>query len=629
MRLALVIFKKDVRRFWWEILITWALLALLTWHDVQRYDFVPGPMEALLNVFLPIAWSYLIAIVVQEDGMVGGRQFWMTRPIPTWAIAVAKALFFIASIHLPALIADLLIVGAHGHPTALSSLGPLLLKQVLLAVVITLPSAALAAVTETLMQFAPAAFAIGAAGVLIVSSKLQEPVPWQEPDTGRRVWSAAILLAVASAVLAVQYLRRRTGLARAIGLTAVVCAGIFFASGVSDTDTHEYRAGNCGSGGVPIVVEQRPGALAETELRARPARTSIPVAIRGVPGSDFEARQISLQIKDNSGEAWTLPRRLSRADWSRPDFFAASLSAADPSNGVQFLHFGPEMFRRLANRSVTIKGQAEFVFLDRQNQQVAIREAMTGVPGLGRCRALVVADPMRDEMLKVYCESLGRMIARTPVVLSSAGREWRNFLGDSMTSLGYSWHTWLSPLTRRQTFFHLDEGPGDNWRPPREGEKRVIVRVTRRTGCQVVNYELQDIRIEDLTALCRHTCFVLGMLRRGFVAIVPALDASVPSGQENLKHEKAESASINPSASRPESIRWRLLLSTAKVTGLQQDDNTGSHTSPEFAAALARDGAYHFMTGVSPAPRVYMSYARRGPLRRSRGDPGVPLLVQR
>ena len=81
MKGALVILRKDLRHFWWEIAITLMLLSILSWLDSQRYDFVPGPMEALLSIFLPIAWAYLVAVVIQEDGLVGGRQFWMVRPI--------------------------------------------------------------------------------------------------------------------------------------------------------------------------------------------------------------------------------------------------------------------------------------------------------------------------------------------------------------------------------------------------------------------------------------------------------------------------------------------------------------------------------------------------------------------
>src|SRR4051812_42486304 len=114
MQLVLVIFRKDVRRFWWEILVTLGVLAALTRMDCDRADVVIGPMESLLNMVLPAAWSYLVALAIHEEGLVGDRQFWIAWPYPRPALVLAKALFICLFIHVPSLMADAVILVSHG-----------------------------------------------------------------------------------------------------------------------------------------------------------------------------------------------------------------------------------------------------------------------------------------------------------------------------------------------------------------------------------------------------------------------------------------------------------------------------------------------------------------------------------
>jgi len=82
MRLALHIFRKDTRRFWWEITVTLGLLVALAYMDAHRIGFIPGPMEGWLNMLLPSAWAYLVGLVIHDEALVGDRQFWITRPYP-------------------------------------------------------------------------------------------------------------------------------------------------------------------------------------------------------------------------------------------------------------------------------------------------------------------------------------------------------------------------------------------------------------------------------------------------------------------------------------------------------------------------------------------------------------------
>ena len=100
MRLMLHIFRKDARRFWWEIAVTLGLLASVARMDATRVGFIPGAMEGWLNLILPAVWAYLIALVIHDEALVGNRQFWLTRPYPWPALLAAKALFVLVFIHL-------------------------------------------------------------------------------------------------------------------------------------------------------------------------------------------------------------------------------------------------------------------------------------------------------------------------------------------------------------------------------------------------------------------------------------------------------------------------------------------------------------------------------------------------
>lgn len=499
MRQALVILRKDLRRFWWEIAITMAPLAILSWLDAQRYDFVPGPMEALLSVFLPIAWAYLVAVVVQEDGLVGGRQFWMVRPVASASLAIAKALFIVIAIHIPDFIADCIVVVSHGH-LLVGSLAPLLWKQAVVAAVVTIPAAALASVTENLAQFFPAALAFGTGAYLLAASKLHDAMPWDPPDTRNRLIGVAVLLIAAGAVVAIQYCLRRTVLARWLGGIAVLSGGLLFANIASRDDLRLAAISNCTGTSTSILVERTPGTSISAESRRGLPATmvSIPVRVKGLPQvAQVTAFQRQLQMQTASGESWNSPEilALESKDLRKRDLFTGQLSVDNGEDGVQFLYLGSDVYRRLGDSRFTLRGQAALGFFTEQDQQIGAGEGLRDVAEVGRCSTQPAEWRGPDQLLKVYCESPRPIPNGLLVVMTTPRRAWRSFFGDSMPDLSYPWQTWLSPLSRRQTFFHLDDGPGDNWRPPREGEKSFAIRMQKRSGCSIVSYELRGLQI--------------------------------------------------------------------------------------------------------------------------------------
>jgi hypothetical protein len=74
-------------------------------------------------------------------------------------------------------------------------------------------------------------------------------------------------------------------------------------------------------------------------------------------------------------------------------------------------------------------------------------------------------------------------------------------LGDGGNFLSYPALTWLSPLNRRQTFFHLREelGQDSTWLAPRMGisDAKVQLAPMELERCTIVSYELRDIVLRE------------------------------------------------------------------------------------------------------------------------------------
>src|SRR5256885_7745806 len=153
MRQALHIFKKDVRHLWFEIAVAITVVGAFTFTGARRALWLVDPATnrtaawTLVMILLPLAWWTLIARVIHDEALPGDSQFWITRPYSWKSLLGAKALFILAFINLPMLIADVVILRAYGLRPLGAELPGLLWSQVLLAIVFVLPIAALSTLT--------------------------------------------------------------------------------------------------------------------------------------------------------------------------------------------------------------------------------------------------------------------------------------------------------------------------------------------------------------------------------------------------------------------------------------------------------------------------------------------------
>lgn len=228
MEQVLHIFRKDVRHHWLQIVVSVLVLVGYVWNEVYQWR---GYWEATVwmrwvapaaVILLPLGWVSLIVRSIQDERLVGDRQFWITRPFEWPQLLAGKALFVLTFVHLPLLIAQLVLLRMAGF-APLRYLPGLLWMQVLTFVVIILPVSALASVTSNLGQIVLGVILTGI--YLILIAYLNSLVPSSSMPTGGLddVLTSVILVAALAAVIFWQYSARRTARSR---WTLVGCAAI-------------------------------------------------------------------------------------------------------------------------------------------------------------------------------------------------------------------------------------------------------------------------------------------------------------------------------------------------------------------------------------------------------------------
>jgi hypothetical protein len=234
------IFKKDLKRFSWEIVLSILLLVLYAWcqpvlwrpFDSLRYE--SGNVTALryagasmLGILLMLGWMVVLVRLIYEESLTGDRQFWVTRPYRWQSLLAAKVLFVFTVINLPLFVAQLCLVAAAGF-SPFQHVSRVLALNLTLTILL-LPLATLAVVTGGKRQMTRA--------IIIVLIFLVASV-WLAQSfygfffaldvrsagsggTGTWQWLVwAVMVGVAIVVIVRQYALRKTTQARQILLGA-------------------------------------------------------------------------------------------------------------------------------------------------------------------------------------------------------------------------------------------------------------------------------------------------------------------------------------------------------------------------------------------------------------------------
>jgi hypothetical protein len=230
------IFKKDVRHYWRESVVSIALMAAFARYDVRswmnsgsaRYAYEAGSfffdsrfLSGLINVLLPISWAFVIVRVIQGESLVGDRQFWVTRPYEWKKLLAAKIFFILVFINFPLLVADVILLAKAGFQPTHYVVG-LLWMQAMIALGLLL-TAGLATVTASVVQFGLALLVILL--YLVGMGLLAEQIPSSSFSSSiGDALQTALMIATPLAVILLQYSRRKTAKSRLliVGFAAVL-----------------------------------------------------------------------------------------------------------------------------------------------------------------------------------------------------------------------------------------------------------------------------------------------------------------------------------------------------------------------------------------------------------------------
>ena len=204
MRQARLILLKDVRHLWPQISLVLTIVALDGWLDAATTG--EFPFQPVLLGLWAISCAYLAASAVQQESLAGHNQYWLTRPISRSSLLLAKLGFLVLFAAAPRVIAGALALALNGVSPLRHA--PVLLANGFFCLTVALATAALAALTEDLVQLLWLLLPVAALEIISLirggRDANQANVAW----IGASVL-AIIVLTAAFAILIVQYLRRR------------------------------------------------------------------------------------------------------------------------------------------------------------------------------------------------------------------------------------------------------------------------------------------------------------------------------------------------------------------------------------------------------------------------------------
>ncbi len=396
---ALHIFRKDVRRFRYELAVTAALTAAFAWShvaagahwqpDVSR----PVMLAYLTSVLLTLDWWFLISQLVQEESLAGDRQFWITRPYRWRHLLVAKLLFVLAFVNLPLFVAQLTILAAAGYqPWA--GIGSLLWMQLAVAVILLAPAFALATITRSLAHFSISILCLIAASYVTLAVLQSGGI-----DVSGAAWpsqTTAALAAFAGGALMVfwQYTHRRTktSIVAGLGTLSVTC---FLYVGLPTVAQDAIRSAGFYHPEEPAIsISPAPGMTPSYGQSSTPGFVDIvlPVIVHKVPeGLVAWPRTTNVTIAEPSGPRWSSGKART---WTSP----FQPAAGPATQSFSHVTVPREFYAQIQGTPVTMHVAVDLNLGTRITKLLPGRR--TPIPGGGFCEVTVVRN---DDV--VFCSS--------------------------------------------------------------------------------------------------------------------------------------------------------------------------------------------------------------------------------
>ncbi len=394
---AFYILRKDLRHHWPAIVASLALLAAFCWYESRSWRYPGGAyavaggwflearfLPGLTAVLVPAAWIFLILRVVQDESLVGDRQFWVTRPYEWKSLLAAKILFLVVCINVPLLIADIFLLAKAGFAPG-SYLAGLFWMQLLLTLAIFLPCLAMASITATVLQ----ALLGGVIVVvyLIAVSYFASKVPHASFSSGSESLQFLVFLATCVVVVLVQYARRRTLRARllvaGLGVTIIVIILLTPYRMLVDRQYPPLASGEQPPFRLGLIVPQAPPppeTPQEKEMLAKSDSVSIAIPFNVSGLADDSIMTINgfmVDIDGPHGEHWN-------SRWASYGDFIPSLKQRT------FIGFGmkKDLFERWKNEPVRVRiSLAAMLFRDADRREFVVPAGEFWMDEAGWCTA--------------------------------------------------------------------------------------------------------------------------------------------------------------------------------------------------------------------------------------------------
>lgn len=261
---TLRIVAKDARHLWPEILLylgillAFAAVAPLGWPSHFNRAFREAQtLLGFLQVLLPLTWWLLIARSVQDESLVGDRQFWTTRPYGWQRILAAKIIFITVIVALPYFLAKVWLLHYAGL-SPIANVAPLFFSVVATALLIFLPLFAIAVVTANLVRmfFVVVVFCLFIGLVAYINSLFPSPQTFG-PDTTPG-WVLPLSICICVGVILLQYARRRTMIARTALIVATIAVASFTSIHEHSWNPHRLYQEQASNESLPLTVTLNP-----------------------------------------------------------------------------------------------------------------------------------------------------------------------------------------------------------------------------------------------------------------------------------------------------------------------------------------------------------------------------------
>jgi len=398
MNQVLHIFSKDLRHFSKEVAISWCVLAAYVWYTAEQWKpeniFAAsyGGFEAqLIPLLLIVSWWVLLIRAIQDERLVGDRQFWVTRPYRWLELLAAKILFVLVVIHLPLLGAQLALLKLAGFP-ALPYGGGLLSMHLELLTVLVLPVSVIATVTSTFVRVIT--FGLIAVLYIVANSWLSALVPESAFSHASRIpgtLEGIIFLVACAAVILIQYARRWTLVSRGVIVIALVLALLIeVASPYSRLILRAYPAR--GETPVKLMLDpakpERPTISPPPPPPKPPKMVNIAIPLLASPSNSdviqIQGARIEIELPDQN--RW-------RTKW-QPQWAIAGIPAFPVSTAFSM---PAPLFDRIKSTPVRINIEfALSVFRRGEEWQLVAQDGVFPAPRFGLC---AISPPERSLIL--------------------------------------------------------------------------------------------------------------------------------------------------------------------------------------------------------------------------------------